>query len=317
MRSFLLLPALLAPALLVVQPAEARTSRHASRAAAAEPRPDGRADAPTPDAPDAAGATAPDDDLSLGSVTLALAHVVADLELPIPHELIDPFLRWQVGLRELARGTADRLIGWTTGWSDQLHHASPDLSILTTEPVANTESSGFGWRDDPIRHNRSYHRGADFRARSGTPVLAAGDGMVVFCGRQRGYGNVIYVDHGGGVVTRYAHLRRILTKRKALVTAGERIGQVGRTGRATGPHLHFEVRLDGRAVDPVTAMRVAALEREDVVAGRIAALALAPGIQDNVVTREDPPRHHTRRRHHHRGHRPERHGRHKRPQVLW
>ena len=116
-------------------------------------------------------------------------------------------------------------------------------------------------------------------------MLAAGDGVVVFAGRQGGYGNVVYVDHGGGVVTRYAHLRRIETKKDASVTAGERIGQVGSTGRATGPHLHFEVRLDGRAVDPVTAMTVAELERADPRAGQLAAFALSPEIQAAVARR--------------------------------
>jgi murein DD-endopeptidase MepM/ murein hydrolase activator NlpD len=192
-------------------------------------------------------------------------------------------------------------------------HASvpiPDLTCLTTEPVANTESSGFGWRDDPIRHDRRYHRGTDYRAEPRTPVLAAGDGVVVFTGRQSGYGNVIYVDHGGGVITRYAHLRRIETKKNDAVTAGERIGQVGSTGRATGPHLHFEIRLDGRAVDPVTAMTVAELEREYPDAGRLAALALAPEIQAQVRDDTETPSHHT-------GPRPERRGRVKRAQVLW
>jgi murein DD-endopeptidase MepM/ murein hydrolase activator NlpD len=188
----------------------------------------------------------------------------------------------------------------------------PDLTVLTTAPVANTESSGFGWRDDPIRHDRRYHRGTDFRAEPGTAVLAAGDGTVVFAGRQSGYGNVIYVDHGGGVITRYAHLRRIETKKNMTVTAGERIGQVGSTGRATGPHLHFEIRLDGRAVNPVTAMAVADLERQSPEAGKLAAFALAPEIQ--AAVHDETERDHGRGRHQAR---PERKGRVKRAQVLW
>src|SRR6266550_1633475 len=123
------------------------------------------------------------------------------------------------------------------GWAEQMPSPIPDLTILTTEPVPDTQSSGFGWRDDPFRHTQRFHSGTDFRADPGTPVLAAGDGIVKFVGRQGGYGNVIYVDHGGGVVTLYGHLRKIEAKTGDPITAGSRIGQVGMTGRATGPHL--------------------------------------------------------------------------------
>jgi murein DD-endopeptidase MepM/ murein hydrolase activator NlpD len=237
-----------------------------------------------------------------------LAHVAAHFDLPVPHHpVLERFLRWELNLRDVLHDTTDQLAKLAV-------HAGvtiPDLSILTTDPVANTESSGFGWRDDPLRHDRRYHRGADFRAKPGTPVLAAGDGVVVFAGRQSGYGNVIYVDHGGGVVTRYAHLRRIETRKDQAVTAGERIGQVGSTGRATGPHLHFEIRLDGRAVDPVTAMTVAELEREQPEAGRLAAFALVPEIQAQVRDATES------RGTHPSGPRPDRRGRVKRAQVLW
>jgi len=166
----------------------------------------------------------------------------------------------------------------------------PDISMLTTEPVANTESSGFGWRDDPIRHRAKFHSGTDFRHDPGTPVLAAGHGVVVFAGRRGGYGNLIEVDHGGGVITRYAHLRRIHVKVDAPVTGGMQIGQVGSTGRTTGPHLHFEVRLDDSPVDPVTAMSIAQLERENPEMGRLAAFALVPEIQLGNASRVDPPK---------------------------
>ena len=236
-----------------------------------------------------------------------LAHVAAHFDLPVPHiPGVDRFLRWELSLRDALHDATNRLANLAV----QAGVTIPDLSVLTTDPVANTESSGFGWRDDPFRHNRRYHRGADFHAKPGTPVLAAGDGIVVFAGRQSGYGNVIYVDHGGGVVTRYAHLRRIETKKDTPVTAGERIGQVGSTGRATGPHLHFEVRLDGRAVDPVTAMQVADLERQSPEMGKLAAFALVPEIQAAVrddTERDEPTR----------AARPDRKGRVKRAQVLW
>lgn len=194
-------------------------------------------------------------------------------------------------------------------WAEAVPSPAPDLTILTTQPIPNTTSSGFGWRDDPIRHDERFHTGTDFRADPGTPVLAAGDGIVVFAGRQGGYGNIIYVDHGGGVVTRYAHLQKIQAAKGDIVAAGRQIGAVGRTGRATGYHLHFEIRLDGRAVDPVLAMTVAELEREQPEVGRLAAFALTPELQQHARDEYDE--------HPHRGGRPERADRSARQQVLW
>jgi murein DD-endopeptidase MepM/ murein hydrolase activator NlpD len=166
----------------------------------------------------------------------------------------------------------------------------PDLTALVASPVHGVESSGFGWRDDPMRHRPRYHRGADFRAPRGTPVYAAADGVVAYAGRNHGYGRLVIVDHGDGLATRYAHLSCIGVRRGEHVDADEPIGQVGSTGRATGPHLHFEVRIAGRPVDPGVALRVAALEREGSPDLAAAALALAPEVQARSVSLIDPPR---------------------------
>jgi murein DD-endopeptidase MepM/ murein hydrolase activator NlpD len=190
--------------------------------------------------------------------------------------------------------------------------APPDLTPLVASPVPGVESSGFGWRRDPIRRSAKFHKGTDFRADRGTPVYAAGAGLVAFTGRQRGYGKVIYVDHGGGVVTRYAHLHRIEVEPGAPVDAGGRIGQVGSTGRTTGPHLHFEVRLDGRAVDPTLAMHVAELQRTDPSAAQMAAIGLSPDAQGMRVDRHDPVRPRAAG-----GRRPERRGAPVRDRTLW
>lgn len=163
----------------------------------------------------------------------------------------------------------------------------PDVSVLTTEPVARSESSGYGWREDPIRKRQKFHHGTDYRGKHGTPVVAAGAGTVTKAGRMGGYGNVIFVDHGNGVVTRYAHLRRIEVKVGATVAAGDRIGQVGSTGRTTGPHLHFEVRLHERSVDPSTALTVAEIMRESPSAGALAVYALSPELQAKARDMQD------------------------------
>ena len=186
----------------------------------------------------------------------------------------------------------------------------PDITMLTTQPIPETLSSGYGWRDDPIRHTWKFHSGTDFPADYGTPVLAAGAGKVIFAGRYSGYGNCVQIDHGNGVITLYGHMQRILVKKDATVAAGDRIGQVGSTGRATGPHLHFEIRLDNRPVDPVAAMTIAQQWRDSPMAGRIAAYQLTPERQKHLRAYSD-------RRDGPKGPRPERAARTKSPQVLW
>lgn len=111
-------------------------------------------------------------------------------------------------------------------------------------------SSNYGNRRDPFNGRTAYHAGIDFRSPSGTDVLAAGAGRVVFAGRNAGYGNMIDIDHGDGIVTRYGHLSAIGVREGQMVDVGDIIGAVGSTGRSTGPHLHFEVRRDDEAVDP-------------------------------------------------------------------
>jgi murein DD-endopeptidase MepM/ murein hydrolase activator NlpD len=183
----------------------------------------------------------------------------------------------------------------------------PDLTMLTTEPVARTESSGYGWREDPINRRNKFHHGTDYRGKRGTPILAAGKGTVVFAGRRGGYGRCVFIDHGNGVITRYAHMQSIEVNVGDSVIGGMQIGKLGSTGRTTGAHLHFEVRLEGRSVDPNTAMMVAQLTRENPAAGRLAAYSLAPEIQRHSRDAQSPDR----------GSRPERTGRAKRQQVLW
>ena len=111
-------------------------------------------------------------------------------------------------------------------------------------------SSNFGNRPDPFNGRTAYHSGIDFRSPSGTDVLAAGAGRVVFAGRNAGYGNMIDIDHGDGIVTRYSHLSAIGVREGQMIDVGDIIGNVGSTGRSTGPHLHFEVRRNDEAVDP-------------------------------------------------------------------
>ena len=126
----------------------------------------------------------------------------------------------------------------------------------TTLPVKEAFlGSPFGHRSDPIVGQRAMHEGIDFNAETGTPVVAAADGVVLSAGWQSDFGNMIEVDHGDGLTTRYAHLSRMNSKAGSLVKRGERIGAVGSTGRSTGSHLHFEVRMLGVAQNPASFLK--------------------------------------------------------------
>jgi len=111
-------------------------------------------------------------------------------------------------------------------------------------------SSGFGYRADPFTGGGAFHAGLDFKGPIGAPIFAAAKGKVSFAGVKSGYGNCIEVDHGNGLVTRYAHMSGFRAQVGQTVKAGDQIGLIGSTGRSTGPHLHFEVRINDRAVNP-------------------------------------------------------------------
>lgn len=111
-------------------------------------------------------------------------------------------------------------------------------------------ASGYGWRIDPIYHIRKHHDGMDFSANVGTDVFATGDGKVIKAGYNKGYGLCIDVDHGYGYMTRYAHLSKKLVGVGRQVKRGDKIGEVGSTGKSTGPHLHYEVHYHGKVQNP-------------------------------------------------------------------
>ncbi len=118
-------------------------------------------------------------------------------------------------------------------------------------PIQGRLTSPYGYRIHPILNVRKLHTGLDIAASTGTVIHAAGDGSVVFSGRWGGYGNCVIIDHGGGMATLYGHCSRLAVAEGQSVRQGQTIGYVGSTGMSTGPHLHFEVRKDGRTVDPM------------------------------------------------------------------
>lgn len=126
------------------------------------------------------------------------------------------------------------------------------LDTIPTHLPASLEyvSSSFGYRSDPFTGEAAMHAGLDFRGPTGAPIQAAADGVVTFAGVKGGYGNCIEITHGNGLMTRYAHMSAFKARPGQKVAAGDTIGAIGSTGRSTGPHLHFEVRVNGAAVNP-------------------------------------------------------------------
>ncbi len=126
--------------------------------------------------------------------------------------------------------------------------------IPAIQPVLNKDltrvASGYGWRVDPVYHVRRFHQGMDFTAPTGTDVYATGNGTVESTGWKQGYGQTVIINHGFGYKTLYAHLYKSLVRRGQKVKRGDIIALVGNTGKSTGPHLHYEVRLKDQPIDP-------------------------------------------------------------------
>lgn len=148
---------------------------------------------------------------------------------------------------------------------DQFEHSGRQLSVLEAllfdqkleskrtpagMPAPGYISSGYGGRNDPFGRGRAHHLGIDIDANTGDPVTAAAEGVVAFSGVRNGYGNVVEIDHGNGYKTLYAHNSVLMVRAGDVVRSGQQIAKVGSTGRSTGSHLHFEVKLDGRQVNP-------------------------------------------------------------------
>lgn len=124
--------------------------------------------------------------------------------------------------------------------------ATPSIRPVTTGHI----SDGFGYRSDPFTHRRRFHYGLDISTSRGTPIYAAADGVVNYAKRNGGYGLMVSINHGYGYETLYGHMSKLEVKRGQRVNRGDEIGKVGNTGRSTGSHLHYEVQLRGKPVNP-------------------------------------------------------------------
>lgn len=134
--------------------------------------------------------------------------------------------------------------------SELSQHRSLLSSVPSLTPVEGWITSGFGPRISPFTGERSWHRGLDVAAPIGTPIYAPADGVVIFSGAKSSYGNFVMIAHGYGVVSRYGHNAQNLVQAGQRIKRGDQVATVGMTGRTTGPHLHYEVVVNGRHVDP-------------------------------------------------------------------
>ncbi len=125
-----------------------------------------------------------------------------------------------------------------------------DMLPNGTPVNAAYNSSSYGWRIDPFTGGKAFHEGLDFPANTGAPIRAAADGIVSEAEHTSDYGNIVKIEHGAGLETRYAHASKLLVKVGERVVKGQVVAEVGSTGRSTGPHLHYEIRLNGEALDP-------------------------------------------------------------------
>ena len=179
--------------------------------------------------------------------------------------------------------------------------------VPSTHPVEGPVGSGFGFRIDPITSRAALHTGLDFPSDVGTPILAAAGGIVVVSQSHPAYGNMIEIDHGNALVTRYAHASKLLAKVGTMVKRGQKIAEVGNSGRSTGPHLHFEVMLSGVQQNPTRFLngqvttpsvvadgakwrgarrRAAAAAAESAAVAAVRAAAVSPA--DSAVPRGEP-----------------------------
>jgi murein DD-endopeptidase MepM/ murein hydrolase activator NlpD len=157
----------------------------------------------------------------------------------------------QATLNDLEQLTGERTDLLTVMESRLFDQKIKKLMIPTQHPLnAGQVGSSFGWRLDPFTGRSALHTGLDFQADVGTPISAAAGGVVVTAEPHPAYGNMVEVDHGNDLITRYAHASRLLVKKGDLVKRGQQVALVGTTGRSTGPHLHFEVLVQNVPQDP-------------------------------------------------------------------
>ena len=189
-----------------------------------------------------------------GSIA-ALATAAPAMAETNENEAALPEARSSHGTTASSGNFGDIMSAWESIERGQTPAPRPAVAVPSRMPVEGVRvSSGYGMRNHPVLRTRKAHKGIDLAGPTGTPVYATADGAVDKAYYSSSYGNVIYLDHGASMETRYAHLSRYVVSDGEQVKKGQLIGYVGSTGRSTGPHLHYEVRIAGEAVNPLPYM---------------------------------------------------------------
>ena len=176
-----------------------------------------------------------------------------------PGSVVGPVIKSGFGSTDTALAVLSELLGAMSSRLDSVRDTVERRHALAAAtpsiwPVAGWLSSSYGTRTDPFNDEKSFHPGLDISADYGTPVLATADGTIENAGLSGAYGNMVVVDHGFGITTKYGHLSRIAVRGDQPIRRGDILGYVGSTGRSTGPHLHYEIWMNGRLTDPMTLM---------------------------------------------------------------
>lgn len=164
---------------------------------------------------------------------------------------LNPYLRYDLGMLNVKAKLLETQFGnLETAFKTQSNLLDSTPSIL---PARGWLSSGFKYRIDPFTKKKTWHNGLDISCHMGTPVYAPANGVIIFKDYQGGFGKLVEIDHGNGIVTRYGHLQKFKQglKKGQHVERGDQIGYVGSTGRSTAPHLHYEISKDGKAINPM------------------------------------------------------------------
>lgn len=194
----------------------------------------------------------PDDDVTIVPEPPEATVVLDDLWVPASESKAPPFSQLEQEINWVQKSLSRQGEYFSLLDLAVTQQAASVARLPTAMPIESYPylSSSYGWRRNPFNGQLSMHEGLDFSAPHGTPIRSAAGGVVRTVTVHRGYGNMVEIDHGAGLMTRYAHAKTILVKEGEVVTRGQLIARVGSTGLSTGPHLHFEVRQDDKPLDP-------------------------------------------------------------------
>jgi len=174
--------------------------------------------------------------------------IIAQIPLSKKHNSLMREMHEQINQLDLAEANQNK------GFESLFKYIKEQQNILAStpaiRPATGWTTSRFGYRTSPFTGRREFHKGFDIANRKGTPIIATANGTVTYTGKKGSFGNLVVIDHGHGMVTRYGHTEKILVKRNDKVKRGDTIALIGSTGRSTGPHVHYEVLLNGIPVNP-------------------------------------------------------------------